>query len=260
MRAASPRLLLATIGLAVAGADRQDETCEACGLLVWRMQSIVATKQQQLEGLKATKEKRAKKSTKAHSKRWIKQEYAVELAGAIETQIDGLATDQRIQGSACRMNHDNPIQGSALRAELEMTFHPERCRERVKKRIESVLEDFQDELVGLVVAGKGAGTACAQILDDCSKKRATLLLGVEYREDMNPHELDRLQPGYSDSWTLHKDVDDSVYWFNKARMKSVKEPPPGWMKTADGATWEYKPNGNAHGHGHGHGQARKDEV
>ena len=125
-----------------------------------------------------------------------------------------------------------------------MHFHPGRCRERVQKRISDVLEDFQDDLVGLVVAGKGAGTACADIIEDCSKRRATLLLGVQYREGMNPNELDRLQPGHSDVWTVHKDVDDSIYWFNKARMKSVKEPPPGWVKTTDG-TWEFKPDADA---------------
>ena len=85
-----------------------------------------------------------------------------------------------------------------------------------------------------------------------------LLLGVQYREDMNPMELDRLQPGHSDVWTVHKDVDDSVYWFNKARMKSVKEPPPGWVKTTDGS-WEFKPDAIAENKA-ATGTENKDEV
>ena len=130
------------------------------------------------------------------------------------------------------------MSGSALRGET--VFHPDRCRERVQKRAGDVLEDLQDELTQAVISGRGAGTACAAAIEGCSATRATLLLGGMYREDMSPQELEYLQPGYSDSWSLHKDVDDSVYWFNKQRMKSVKEPPPGWVKTADGTSWEYK--------------------
>ena len=58
-------------------ADRQLEDCEACGLLVWRMQTIVAKKAAALEDVKRAKEKRVKKSTKAHSKRWLKQDHHV---------------------------------------------------------------------------------------------------------------------------------------------------------------------------------------
>ena len=230
--------ILATTLLLSVVADRVDEDCEACGLLVWRMQTIISEKQKELESLKAAKNKRAAKSTKAHSKRWIKQEYAVALAGAIEAQIDSLPKDARISGSACRYDHE-AVRGSALRG--ESVFHPDRCRARVQKRAGDVLEEFQDELTQAVISGLGAGTACVAAIEGCSAERATLLLGGMYREDMSPQELDYLQPGYSDSWSLHRDVDDSVYWFNKQRMKSVKEPPPGWVKTADGTSWEYKP-------------------
>ena len=80
-------ILLLMIIACGAALSRVDEECEACGLIVWRMQTIVSAKQLQLEGVKSAKEKRAKKSSKAHSRRWIRQEYAVELAGAIEEQM-----------------------------------------------------------------------------------------------------------------------------------------------------------------------------
>jgi hypothetical protein len=94
-------------------ADRRLEDCEACGLLIWRMQTIVAKKAVALENLKKAKEKRAKKSTKAHSKRWLKQEYGVELAAAIEAEVDRLQSDERLL-SACRHGPD-AIAGSYLR-------------------------------------------------------------------------------------------------------------------------------------------------
>ena len=100
-----------------------------------------------------------------------------------------------------------------------------------------MLEEVQDELQQAVAEGAGAGTACARVLDGCVESRARLLLGSQYHEDMEPHKLEALQVGYSDAWSLHTDVDGSVYWFNKASMRSVKEPPPGWAK--DGNTWVY---------------------
>lgn len=64
-------IVLAVAGLA--SADRAAEECEACGLLVWRMQTIVAAKAAKLDKVKKAKEKRAAKSSKAHSRRWLKQ-------------------------------------------------------------------------------------------------------------------------------------------------------------------------------------------
>ena len=82
-------------------ADRVSQDCKACGLLVWRMQTVIAAKAARLQDLKKAKEARAAKATKAHSKRWLKQEYGVELAGAIEAEIENLQSDSKILG-ACR--------------------------------------------------------------------------------------------------------------------------------------------------------------
>ena len=212
-----------------------DEDCEACGLLIWRMQTIVAAKAAALESKKKATEKRAAKATKAHSKRWLKQEYGVALASAIESEIDALQMDSKLIGSACRLGHE-AMTGSALRGHQ----FDNKCESRVRRSVGELLEDLQDELVGSVTAGFGAGATCAKLLPQCTSARARLLLGPNYKDDMAWHELDRLQAGYSDEWTIHKDVDDSFYWFNKAQMKSQKEPPPGWAKDASGE-WKKVP-------------------
>jgi len=223
--------------LPLATADRLDEDCEACGVLVWRMQTIVAHKAKQLEDVKKAKEKRAAKSKKAHSRRWLRQEYGVELSSAIEAEVDALAKDSRIVNGVCRPFRDG-IEGSALRGGR---MEGKRCSSRVQSRVEELLSEQQDDLVGAVVAGKGAGAACSKLLPRCSAARATLLLGAKYRDEMDCHELEYLQIGYADAWSLHKDVDGSVYWFNKATMTSVKDPPPGWAKDADGEWRQQQP-------------------
>ena len=40
-------------------------------------------------------------------------------------------------------------------------------------------------------------------------------------------------------WSIHTDVDDSVYWYSRLLMRSVKEPPKGWTK--DEKTGKWKP-------------------
>ena len=239
--AAAALLMLLLLAPSAADAlDRADELCEACGLIMWRMQTIVTEKAEKLQEVKAAKEKRASKSTKAHSRRWLRQEYAVELSSAIESQIDALPNDQRIIHGACRASAE-ALTGSALRASANVgpSFHPGRCQTQIRARMADVIGEYQDELTEAAVAGKGAGTACAAVLGHCSAARARHLLGSQYKEDgMSHRELDFLQVGYSDTYTLHTDVDGSFYWFSRSRMKSVTEPPPGWSKREDGK-WTY---------------------
>ena len=44
-----------------------------------------------------------------------------------------------------------------------------------------------------------------------------------------------------EDWSLHTDVDDSVYWFSRSLKRSVKEAPKGWTKDADGK-WQRPPS------------------
>jgi hypothetical protein len=234
-------LLLLLLCLHSTHADRLDEDCEACGLIVWRMQAIIAAKQEELDGHKQAKDKRAQKSTKPQSRKWIKQEYAVELASAVETSINALPKDRKIMEGACRPD-SHAIPGSLLRKGNDQYFTGHKCMERVESRIGALIGDYEDELQQAVLSGLGAGQACAKVLEACSAKRALLLLGSQYKkEGMSVRELDMLQVGYNDQFTVHTDVDGSKYWFSRSRMTSQREPPPGWVKNEkhkDG--WEYR--------------------
>ncbi len=233
--------------LGVAVADRAAEDCEACGLAVWRMQTFAAQKQSELEVLKQAKERRAKKSTKAHSKRWLRQEYAVELAATLEEQLDELPKDRRIIQGVCHIQAYEAVQGSELRtgglADRTGYVDPHRCAERVESRLSELLGETQDDLTQVVLEGAGAGSACERLVPGCTSERATLLLGPQYDEELSDwRALDKVQIGYApERWTHHVDTDGSSYWFNKAKMLSQREPPDGWAKRADGS-WDYRPD------------------
>lgn len=236
--------------LGCTAADRAAEDCEACGLVVWRMQTLVAKKSGELESLKKAKEKRAKQSTKAHNKRWLRQEYAVELANALEEQLAELPKDKRIIAGTCNVAANEAVEGSELRTggsrHATNYVDPQRCAERVEARLSELLGDSQDELVDWVLAGHGAGSACEATVPDCEAERATLLLGPSYEDELSEWTaLDRVSVGFApDKWTHHIDVDGSSYWFNKAKKFSVREAPDGWRQTADGS-WAFKPEAGA---------------
>ena len=237
------RLLVVATTVPTCHADRLAEDCEACGVVVWRMQTIVARKQAALEDVKRAKEKRAKRATKAHSKRWLRQEYAAELNAALEEQLEGLSKDTRIIGGTCNVPGQEAVTGSELRTggRYDVGGHvdPQRCAERVASRIEELLGESQDDLTEAVLEGAGAGAACERLVPGCTAQRAQLLLGPQYDEDgADWRALDKLQIGYAaDRWTHHIDTDGSSYWYNKARMHAQREPPEGWAQRVDG-TWD----------------------
>ena len=41
-------------------------------------------------------------------------------------------------------------------------------------------------------------------------------------------------------WSIHKDVDDSMYWFSRSLKRSTREPPKGWTRDKSG-TWVAPP-------------------
>ena len=230
------RLVATLLICALCSADRLDEDCGYAARLRTACR-IVSAKRATLESIKAAKDKRAKKATKPQTKRWIQQEFAAELAGAIEAQMDELAKDNIIIGSACHRNPMEQVADSALQGRFGTRFNSHRCSPQIEKRASSLLEEFEESLTQAIIQGSGAGTACSEVLSGCTAERATLLLGSAYRDDsMTNEELERVKGtiGMADKWTIHTDVDGSKYWFNKARMESQREPPQGWVQGTDG--------------------------
>ena len=57
----------------------------------------------------------------------------------------------------------------------------------------------------------------------------------EHHEEMK--HLNKIKNHEVDDWTVHIDVDDSVYWFSRMLKRSVKEPPEGWKKSEKTGKW-----------------------
>ena len=152
---------------------------------MYSLLTIVAEKASKLEGKKRATEKRAEASTKHLNKKWLRQEYAVELASAIEEQVNKLPKDGKMVEGACRAE-DQAIPGAALRGGDERRFDRFACRRRVESRISSLLSDLEDELTQGVLSGHSAGETCAAALgaQQLAAGEPTVAAPVERSEEL----------------------------------------------------------------------------
>ena len=59
------------------------------------------------------------------------------------------------------------------------------------------------------------------------------------KENMKAHmaemeSLGKKPDSTAKDWTIHKDVDDTFYWFSRSLKRSVRDPPAGWTKDSKG--------------------------
>ena len=80
----------------------------------------------------------------------------------------------------------------------------------------------------------------------CGTVHAAMKMPKEHHDEMHRkmkehHEemkhLNKIKNHEVDDWTVHIDVDDSVYWFSRMLKRSVKEPPEGWKKSEKTGKW-----------------------
>ena len=156
------------------------QDCEVCGLLMWRLEDTLQKKKLSLERFKQDMEKRAEKISKAHSKRWLRGEYPVELVVALEGYIDtACEEDQLLHQTTCKKDEQNGEAGSALRRPAKAAFDWHVCRSNVKKRCKAVVDDHAEELVTSALQN-GTAAGCAEIVPKCIAARAMLLMGPLY--------------------------------------------------------------------------------
>ena len=206
MRSIYLQAIFCVLGATAGGEER----CEACGLLVWRMQTVLAKAKADNAGLKAEMDKDSTAATESKAKATAaknrKKQYAEALANALEAGLVNLPQNSTITRGACRSNvvlgkrgeamkvGGLAIQGSALRGNVndgegadQLLSAYEACSKRVAKVTNAVLSDNQDELTQKVLAGSGAGGTCAKLLKGCTAERATLLLGTKYSDAMGEY-------------------------------------------------------------------------
>jgi hypothetical protein len=60
------------------------------------------------------------------------------------------------------------------------------------------------------------------------------------QHEMEMRHLSKIKSHEVDDWTLHHDVDGSIYWFSRTLKRSEKDPPKGWTKDSKGV-WKAPP-------------------
>ena len=104
MRSIYLQVIFCVLGATAGGEDR----CEACGLLVWRMQTVLAKAKADNAGLKAEMDKdstaAAESKAKTTAAKNRKKQYAEALANALEAGLVNLPQNSTIIRGACRSN------------------------------------------------------------------------------------------------------------------------------------------------------------
>ena len=202
-----PIVLMAFV--AVLGADVRDEQdCEMCGLLVWRLETMRAEKMRETESLKERLEAAAKK--RGVLGRTMRSEYPAELIDGMESYLEkACKNDVMLTSTACRGHNGNDA--SQLRNPGGGVFLQEACKHLVQERCQYVVDEHAEELIEAAMFDLTA-RQCPDILaTGCSASRATTILGPLY--------------GTAGSHGQHLSVGVKDVWEKSARATRSPHPP-----------------------------------
>jgi hypothetical protein len=213
-----------------------DENCEACGLLMWRLEVAIAMKAEELAGWRKSAAASASKPTtvsETEANR-LKSIFGEELSLVAEAAIVDLPNNRTLTQCACRSSAV-ARRGSALRGAIHTTTSmrmphgsrrehameqeqrqlmedAEACRKRVATSGASVISAHQDELLEASLEGRGAGETCSRMIQGCTYERATWLLSLEYSDEIcsHVHQHHESDKGMHARLDLCLDLDESV--------------------------------------------------
>lgn len=221
MRSTSTLVLIAA-SAAVASDTTHEQQCEMCGILVWRLEAVLASKKVELQSFRDAQDKRASSASKPHSKRWLRQEYPAVVVTALNEYLEKACdNDFALANTACRQQNGNDE--SALRNPRGAAFNRDACADRVKHRCERVRDELMDEMIDAAMQNLTA-SECTELLPGCDDERVHLLLGPMYKKG----KLMWGSAGMKDTWQKMPGL--PPYYFNAARHISQVEMPKGWDK------------------------------
>ena len=254
--------LVAALSVAAADQVQDDQRCELCGLLVWRLEGVMQSKEEELKEFIKERSAMADRSSKAHTKRWIRSEYPVALVEAFEEYTEKAAEDSMLTSTVCRGQDGNDK--SALRNPYGAPYQRKDCTARVKAICSNVVDEYVDEIMDAAV-NKLTASECGEIVPGCKPKRAKLLLGPMYSKSSQGGHHRFMSAGVKDVWRESARPPDpsrcrlrsqphslplllsrppqinplpthpacavpglEPYYLNQARHISQHEPPKGW--------------------------------
>jgi len=212
------------LGAALGANVRDEQDCEMCGLLVWRLETMRAAKLEETQSLKERLQAAAKK--RGVLGRTLRSEYPAELIDNMETYLESACKkDTILTSTACRGHNGNDA--SQLRNPGGGVYLREACKHLVEERCQYMIDEHAEELIEAAMFDLTANQ-CPDILTaGCSASRATALLGPLYGTGSGRagHHV-FLTAGVKDVWEKMPGLEP--YYHNAARHISQYEPPPGW--------------------------------
>jgi len=152
-----------------AEASRRSQRCDACALLVSELASALNHTKTELERSKEFNDKKAQKVDKvqkAQTKRWLKNEYRVELAAAVEERLEKACDEAALFEPLCK---DDLRAGPWAGLGSGSSFDETACKKAGELRCKEVIEEHAEPLVRSALDEKGLAV-CTKVLEGCDPK------------------------------------------------------------------------------------------
>ena len=151
-----------------AEAARLSQRCDACVLLAEELAVALNETKAELERSKEYNDKKAQKVDKvqkAQTKRWLKNEYRVELAASVEERLEKACDDAALVQPLC----DDGMREGAWGGLGAKGKEKGACEKVGAARCKEVIEDHAEALVRGTLDEKGVA-ACATVLPGCKPR------------------------------------------------------------------------------------------
>ena len=148
---------------------RLSQRCDACVLLAEELAVALNETKAELERSKEFNDKKAQKVDKvqkAQTKRWLKNEYRVELAASVEERLETACDDAALVHPLC---DDGMREGAWGGLGATKSKEKDACEKVGSARCKEVIEDHAEALMRGTLDGKGVA-ACATVLPGCEPR------------------------------------------------------------------------------------------
>mmetsp|Transcript_25686 Transcript_25686/g.54506 ORF Transcript_25686/g.54506 Transcript_25686/m.54506 type:complete len:333 (-) Transcript_25686:271-1269(-) len=153
----------------ISKAMRRKQECDVClmGMAELAAALIEAKEEMALTHEAAERKQKAIEGVqKAQTKRWLKQEYKVALAAAVEDRLDRLC-DSNATRLVCDKQADEEVLTVWHNAHSSLAS----CQNTASVRCRSLLDEHAEALLRASLDGKGTGF-CSSLLSDCDASRS----------------------------------------------------------------------------------------
>lgn len=185
-----PRRKKASVDKAAA-AQVREQSCDTCVLVIGELEAALNATKAEMERSKDYNDRKAQKVDKvqkAQTKRWLKNEYKVELAASVEERLEKACSEenrQQLLEAVCADDVRSGVWDGLAKdgkKKAKLSAHHKACEAAGQQRCKELVEEHAEVLTRSVLDGKSA-TSCATILRGCEPRLA--LLATEAAEKVS---------------------------------------------------------------------------